>query len=184
MSKSNNKKALELLFERPLEPVFTTRNDGKAVFELPESYYSEQYIDVKDDIQSRFSEDVDVKIPLRELQQKPDLSFTRPLGIRKQFSLFNNIHRSIAARLIDIFMKSPNEEIFIATCAYCKDRVNPFLFQYCYSVAVQHRKDTRDFPVKPIAETFPQNFVEPAVFKDARAEGEVVRNPGDRVSRY
>ncbi|XP_037809670.1 phenoloxidase 2-like [Lucilia sericata] len=180
MSKTTNRKALELLFDRPLEPVFTARDDGKAVFDLPESYYNEQYVDVKDEIQSRFSEDVDVKIPLRELKPKPDLSFTRPLGKRKQFSLFNSIHRSIAARLIDIFMSSPNEDIFIATCAYCKDRVNPFLFQYCFSVAVQHRKDTSDFPVKPIAETFPQNFIEPAVFKDARAEGEVVPNPGDR----
>lgn len=182
MSQSTNKKALELLFDRPLEPVFTARDDGKAVFDLPASYYDDQYADVKDEIQSRFSEDVDVKIPLRELKQKPDLSFTRPLGKRKQFSLFNSLHRSIAARLIDIFMSSPTEELFIATCAYCKDRVNPFLFQYCYSVAVQHRKDTNDFPVRPIAETFPQNFVEPAVFKDARAEGEVVPNPGDRVS--
>lgn len=181
MSNANNKKALELLFDRPLEPVFTARDDGKAVFDLPESYYNEQYVDVKDEIKSRFSDDVDVRIPLRELQQKPDLRFARRLGKRSQFSLFNRVHQEIAARLIDIFMSSPNEDLFIATCAYCKDRVNPFLFQYCYSVAVQHRKDTKNFPVKPIAETFPQNFIEPSVFKDARAEGEVVPNSGDRV---
>ncbi|KAI9579469.1 phenoloxidase 2 [Glossina fuscipes] len=180
MSNPTNRKALELLFERPLEPVFTARDDGKAVFDIPDSFYSEQYSDVKEDILSRFSEDVDIKIPLRELTKKPDLTFTKPVGKRKQFSLFNSLHRSIAARLIDILLNAETEELFIATCAYVKDRVNPFLFQYCYAVAVQHRKDTKNFAIKPIAEMFPQNFVEPAVFKDARAEGELVRNTGDR----
>uniref|UniRef100_A0A1A9WQH5 Tyrosinase copper-binding domain-containing protein n=1 Tax=Glossina brevipalpis TaxID=37001 RepID=A0A1A9WQH5_9MUSC len=180
MSTPNNKKALELLFERPLEPVFTARDDGKVVFVLPDSFYNEQYADVKEDIQSRFTEDVDLKIPLRELAKKPDLSFTKPLGKRRQFSLFNSLHRSIAARVIDILMNAENEELFIATCAYVKERVNPFLFQYCYAVAVQHRTDTKNFEIKPIAETFPQNFVEPAVFIDARAEGELVRNTGNR----
>lgn len=55
------------------------------------------------------------------------------------------------------------------------------LFQYAYSVAVQHRPDTQDIVIPPIAEQFPSNFVEPSVFKEARAEGTLISNPGDRV---
>lgn len=181
MSNKVNKKALTLLFDRPLEPIFTTKDNGKAAFVLPKCFYNEKYIDVKEDIQSRFSKDIDEKIPLKDLEQKPDLSFTLSLE-NKCFSLFNRVHRSIEARLIEIFMTCPDLEQFIATCVYCKDRVNPFLFQYCYSVALQHRKDTSNFPLKPIAETFPQSFIEPNVFKEARAEAEIVCNPRDRVS--
>ncbi|XP_058983168.1 phenoloxidase 2 [Musca domestica] len=180
MSNPNNKKALELLFDRPLEPVFTARDDGKAVFDLPESFYNEQYSDVKDDIGSRFGDGFEIRIPVRDLQKKPDLRFAQRLGKHSQFSLFNRVHQEIAARLIEIFLDAPNEDLFISTCAYCKDRVNPFLFQYCFSVAVQHRADTKNFPIKPIAETFPQNFVEPSVFQEARAESEVVTDQGTR----
>ena len=56
------------------------------------------------------------------------------------------------------------------------------LFQYCYAIAVSHRKDTAMVPIPPIAEIFPANFVEPSVFRDARTEGSLITNPGDRVS--
>lgn len=184
MSNESNKKALDLLFQRPLEPVFTARDNGKAIFDLPDSFYTEEYNDVKDDIQSRFGENVDVKIPLRDIAKKPDLRFTRPLRKRQQFSLFNPQHRAIAAQLIELFMNAPNEEAFIALAAYTKDRVNPYLFQYSFAVAVQHREDTKNIPIKPIAETFPQNFVEPSVFKEARAEAELVPSTGDRVNHH
>lgn len=70
------------------------------------------------------------------------------------------------------------------TLNYFRDRVNPVLFQYCYSVAIQHRRDTRNVVVPPVAESFPSNFVEPAVMKEARAEGSLITNAGDRVSVY
>lgn len=63
-----------------------------------------------------------------------------------------------------------------------RDRVNPLLFQYCYSVAIQHRRDTRNIRVPPIAETFPSNFVEPSLLQDARQEASLVPDPNKRVS--
>lgn len=182
MANAANQKALELLSQRPLEPVFTARDDGKAVLDIPDSFYDKQYADVKNNIQERFGENVDIKIPLRDLQENIDLSFAAPLGKRRQFSLFNPLHRQIAAKVLKIFMDAPSPESFISICAYCKDRLNPYLFQYCFAVATQHRKDLGVQPIKPIAEIFPKNFIEPSVFQDARAEASIVQNPGERVS--
>lgn len=181
MSSEQNKKALNLLFQNPLEPVFATRDNGKAVLDVPDSFYTEQYAEVKEEIQNRFGEEVDVKIPIRDLKVKPSLDFAKLLTKRRQFSLFYAPHRRIAAQLIQLLLEPTTEEDFIALAAYVKDRVNAFLFQYAFSVAVQHRKDTGNFQVPIIVEQFPQNFVEPSVFQDARAEGKLVADPGSRV---
>lgn len=42
------------------------------------------------------------------------------------------------------------------------------LFQYCYSVALLHRSETRGIWVPPVAEIFPANFIEPSAFKEMR----------------
>lgn len=67
-------------------------------------------------------------------------------------------------------------------CFPLRDRVNPMLFQYSYSVAIQHRRDTNNVRIPPIAETFPANFVEPSAFQDAREEATLITDPGSRVS--
>nr|XP_014102748.1 phenoloxidase 2 [Bactrocera oleae] len=180
MSSEQNKKALNLLFQNPLEPVFATRDSGKAVLDVPDSFYTEQYAEVKEEIQNRFGEEVDVKIPIRDLKKKPNLDFAKPLTKRRQFSLFYAPHRRIAAQLIQLLLEPTTEEDFISLAAYVKDRVNAFLFQYAFAVAVQHRKDTSNFQVPVIVEQFPQNFVEPSVFQEARAEGKLVQDPGNR----
>ncbi|XP_017475986.1 PREDICTED: phenoloxidase 2-like [Rhagoletis zephyria] len=180
MSSEQNKKALNLLFQNPLEPVFAARDDGKSILDVPDSFYTENYTEVKEDIQNRFGAEVDVKIPIRELKQKPNLEFANALRKRQQFSLFYQPHRRIAGQLIQLLIEPPTEEDFISLAAFVKDRVNAFLFQYAFSVAVQHRKDTANFQVPVISEQFPQNFVEPSVFQDARAEGKLVTDPGSR----
>lgn len=58
------------------------------------------------------------------------------------------------------------------------------LFQYCYSVAIQHRRDTRRIQVPPIAETFPSNFVEPSLLQEAREEASLIPDPSKRVCFY
>lgn len=59
---SNDTKALELLFQRPLEPVFTSRDNGKAAFDLPDSYYTKRYSGTQVELQSRFGDNVEVKV--------------------------------------------------------------------------------------------------------------------------
>ncbi|XP_016986003.1 phenoloxidase 2 [Drosophila rhopaloa] len=174
-------KALELLFQRPLEPAFTTRDAGKTVLELPDSFYADRYRNDTEEVGNRFSKDVDLKIPIQELASVPNLDFTKKIGPKNQFSLFNNRHREIASELITLFMGAPNLRQFVSLSVYTKDRVNPVLFQYAYAVAIAHRPDTREVPITNISQVFPSNFVEPSVFRDARQEASVIGDSGDRV---
>ncbi|KAH8253120.1 hypothetical protein KR032_003624 [Drosophila birchii] len=174
-------KALELLFQRPLEPVFTTRDSGKTVLELPDSFYTDRYRNDTETVGNRFSKDVDLKIPVQELANIPNLDFTKKLGPKNQFSLFNDRHREIASQLITLFMGAPNLRQFVSLSVYTKDRVNPVLFQYAYAVAIAHRPDTREVPITNISQVFPSNFVEPSVFRDARQEASVIGDSGERV---
>ncbi|KAL7737730.1 hypothetical protein ACLKA6_006121 [Drosophila palustris] len=174
-------KALELLFQRPLEPVFTTRDQGKTVFDLPESFYTDRYSNNTEEVANRFSQNVETRIPLRELAQKPNLAFAKKLGKKAQFSLFNTQHREIASQLIQLYIDAPNLQQFVSLCAYTKDRLNPVLFQYSYAVAVAHRPDTRTVPIPNISQVFPGNFIEPSVFQDARQEASVIEKSGNRA---
>ncbi|XP_037712887.1 phenoloxidase 2 [Drosophila subpulchrella] len=174
-------KALELLFQRPLEPAFTTRDSGKTVLELPDSFYTDRYRNDTEEVGNRFSKDVDLKIPIQELSNVPNLDFTKKVGLKDQFSLFNNRHRDIASELITIFMGAPNLRQFVSLSVYTKDRVNPVLFQYAYAVAIAHRPDTREVPITNISQVFPSNFVEPSAFRDARQEASTIGETGARV---
>jgi len=113
-------KALELLFQRPLEPAFTTRDSGKTVLELPDSFYTDRYRNDTEEVGNRFSKDVDLKIPIQELSTVPNLDFTKKVGLKDQFSLFNNRHRDIASELITIFMAAPNLRQFVSLSVYTK----------------------------------------------------------------
>lgn len=177
----NDIKAMQLLFQRPLEPIFTSRDNGKAAFDVPDSFYTDRYSGAGIELQSRFGDDVEVKIPLRDIT-KPNLDFAQQISKKQTFDLFSDKHKRIAGQLIKMFLDVPDRSNFISLAAYVKDRVNAMLFQYAYTVAIQHRKDTAMVPIPAIAEQFPANFIEPSVFKDARAEGALITNPGDRMT--
>jgi len=113
-------KALELLFQRPLEPVFTTRDQGKTVFDLPESFYTDRYSNNTVEVANRFSQNVETRIPLRDLAKKPNLDFTKKLGKKDQFSLFNTQHKEIASQLIALYIAAPNLQQFVSLAAYTK----------------------------------------------------------------
>ncbi|KAH8277750.1 hypothetical protein KR018_004764 [Drosophila ironensis] len=166
-------KALELLFQRPLEPAFTTRDNGKTVLELPDSFFADRYRNDSEEVGNRFSKDVDLKIPVQELKNVPNLDFAKKLGPKKQFSLFNDRHRDIASQLVTLLLQPPNLRQFVSLSVYCKDRLNPVLFQYAYAVAIAHRPDTTEVPITNISQVFPSNFVEPSVFRDLRQEATV-----------
>ncbi|XP_055918390.1 uncharacterized protein LOC129950477 [Eupeodes corollae] len=181
LAMDNDIKAMELLFQRPLEPVFTSRDNGKAAFDVPDSFFTDRYSGAGIELQSRFGDDVDVKIPLRDIA-KPNLDFATQISRKQTFDLFSDKHKRIAGQLIKMFLDVKERSLFVSLAAYVKDRINPMLFQYAYTVAVQHRKDTAMVPIPPVAEQFPGNFIEPSVFKDARAEGSLITNPGDRMT--
>lgn len=113
-------KALELLFQRPLEPVFTTRDNGKAVFELPDNFYEDRYRNNTQEVSTRFSANVETKIPLRELTTIPNLTKIQKLDKKSQFSLFNSNHRDLATELIEYFLRAPNVQQFLSLAAFSK----------------------------------------------------------------
>ena len=175
---SGNRKVLSLL-QRPLEPTFFPKDDGKTVIDLPEEYLTERYRPIGQEIQTRFGADADVRIPVRNVG-KPNIAFAEVIKRRGPFSLFIVQHRDIAGKLIDFFMRQPDVDTLMAVASYARDRLNPMLFQYALTVTVQHRKDTKDVPIPSIVQLFPDQFIDPSVFPQAREEGAAVR-PGNRM---
>ncbi|XP_058460273.1 phenoloxidase 8-like [Malaya genurostris] len=161
------------LLQRPLEPTFFPKDDGKTVMELPERYLSDRYRPIGADLQSRFGDNVDVKIPVRDVGI-PDIAFAEVIDRRGAFSVFIQKHREIAAQLIELFLRQPDIPSLIGVASYCRERLNVYLFQYAFAVAVQHREDTNNVNLPSILELFPDHFVDPAVFPKLREEGRVV----------
>lgn len=128
MAKQNPKQDLRLLFQRPFEPLFTKKDNGKVAFDVPEDYYTDRYKPIGTSLSSRIGEDVDRTVHLRPVSH-PDLEFAAPIKMRGPFSLFNKKHQVIAGQLIKIFLDLPDADTLLSTAAYIKDRVNPYLFQ-------------------------------------------------------
>lgn len=173
------KKDLLLLFQRPREPIFSVKEDDagqKVRIDAPPEFYTDRYKDISTEIQNRFGEDdVNRTVPISSIPL-PNLDFTKPLPKKKPFNLFNATHKRIAGQLIRLLLDARDVRTLMALGTYCHDRVNPMLFQYAMSVAMQHRPDTQDVALPSIAETFPEQFVDPAVFPKAREESQFVPN--------
>ncbi|XP_050327547.1 phenoloxidase 2-like [Bactrocera neohumeralis] len=161
-------KAFQMLFQSPLEPIYTCRDNGKCIFELPDSHYMECDGGVKEMLQERYANSQHIRFALQELPSKPDLSFADKLSVKQNFSLFNTLHKEIAGKLIRMLMEAEDLDNFLSLCVYSRHRLNAMLFQYCYSVALLHRRDTRGIWVPPVAEIFPANFIEPSAFTKMR----------------
>lgn len=119
------------------------------------------------------------QIPLKTINQ-PDISFALAIQKNQGFSLFNEKHRDIAGRLVQVFMDIEDTDSFISALTYAKDRLNVYLFQYVLSVTVSHRSDTKHIKVPSVVQIFPDQFVDPAVFPRAREEGQLIK-VGDRM---
>lgn len=63
---------------------------------------------------------------------------------------------------------------FLSVAVYCRDRVNPNMFIYALSVAILHRPDTKDLPVPPLTEVFPDKYMDSAIFSKAKEEANLV----------
>ena len=69
---------------------------------------------------------------------------------------------------------------FLSVAVYSRDRMNPNLFIYALSVAILHRPDTKNLPIPPLSEIFPDKFMDGSVFSRAKEEANVVPE-GSRV---
>nr|8JI8_A Chain A, TK receptor [Aedes aegypti]8JI8_B Chain B, TK receptor [Aedes aegypti]8JI8_C Chain C, TK receptor [Aedes aegypti]8JI8_D Chain D, TK receptor [Aedes aegypti] len=167
----NYKKNLLLLYDRPREPIFMGK--GKSVFDVPDNYLTDRYRPIGPEIQNRFGELAEERIPVRSIAL-PDLRIPMSLGRQEQFSLFIPRHRKIAARLIDIFMGMRNIEELQSCAVFARDRINPYLFNYALSVALLHRRDTKNLDLPSVVEVFPDKYVDSRVFEQIREEATVV----------
>lgn len=113
----------------------------------------------------------------------PNLGEITELGRREPFSVFIPRHAQLAGLLIRMFMSMRNIEELQSFAVYTRDRVNPFLFNYALSVAILHRPDTHGMSLPNFMETFPEKYIDGAVFGKAREEATIVPN-GSRVSVF
>lgn len=72
---------------------------------------------------------------------------------------------------------------FLSVSVYCRDRVNPEMFVYALSVAILHRPDTKDLPIPPLSEIFPDKYVDSGIFARAREEANIAPK-GSRVLAF
>ncbi|XP_061722236.1 phenoloxidase subunit 1-like [Cydia pomonella] len=170
---SGNKRDLLLFFDRPTEPCFMQKGEDNAVFQLPDHYYPDKYKSASTQLESKFGSGSGRSIPVRNIAL-PDLSLPMKLPYNDQFSLFVPAHRQLAGKLIDIFMNMRDVSDLQSVCSYCQLRINPYMFNYCLSVAILHRPDTKGLNIPTFAETFPDKFVDPKVFRKARETTTVV----------
>lgn len=169
MSDANN---LLLMFQRPLEPSFFPKDDGKTSVNLPANFYNERYKPISQGLQSRFGEEATKIVDVANVQL-PDIKFAEAIPKTAGFSLFSPVHQRISGQLISIFMAQPNAKTLFAVAAYCRDRLNPYLFQYAFSVAVAHREDSKHLQIPSAVERFPDLFVDPGIFPRLGEEGKL-----------
>lgn len=78
----NYRKNLLLLYDRPREPIFMGK--GKSAFDMPDNYLTDRYRPIGVEIQNRFGEYAEERIPVRGIAL-PDLRIPMSLGRQEQF---------------------------------------------------------------------------------------------------
>lgn len=86
------------------------------------------------------------------------------------FSPFFPLHRLIASKLIDYFISIPNFADFEKIARYGREKINPNLFSYAFSVAVLNRTDTKNALLLSPAEMFPDKFFPSSTILNAITE--------------
>ncbi|KAJ8961010.1 hypothetical protein NQ318_020315 [Aromia moschata] len=162
---AGNKKHLLLLFDRPQEPCFMEKGPQRTV--------TPDYATDIPQIVSKFSSNAQETVSVNAVST-PSLGDILELKREENFSLFIPKHRKIAGRLIDIFLGVRNVDELLSVAIYARERVNPYLFNYSYSVALLHRPDTQDLDIPSIARYFPDKYVDSQVFSQARAVANIV----------
>ncbi|CAG9864099.1 unnamed protein product [Phyllotreta striolata] len=161
------------LFDRPKELVIQPKGRDNTVFDVPPSYIPDQYKNVGNQIVSRFGEEAEGKVPVNTISIPP-LGEILELRRDENFSLFIPKHRRIAGQLINIYLGMRTVDDLLSVAVYTRDRVNPYLFNYCLSVALLHRPDTQDIDLPSFISAFPDKYVDSKVFAKAREEANIV----------
>lgn len=169
-------KFLPYLFDRPSESVITPKGDDQVLFQLTSAHVPPDYENNGVEINNRFGSESSMVVPLKELANYPKFTIASQLPKDADFSYFLSRHQNMASEVIGVLMSVPENETqdFLSTCVYARSRLNPELFNYCFSVALMHRKDTKNVPIQNLVETFPYKFMNSQVFQQARETAAVV----------
>ncbi|KAJ8948073.1 hypothetical protein NQ318_008424 [Aromia moschata] len=138
-----------------------------SVFSVPEDYVPEKYKPIITQISNRLGADATEKNSSQQHFGTP-LGDILSLGRKENFSLFIPKHRRLAGRLIDIFLGVRSTDDLLSVAVYARDRVNPYLFNYAFSVALLHRPDTQDLDIPSVIYSFPDKYVDAKVFRETR----------------
>ncbi|KAF5291756.1 hypothetical protein FQA39_LY14244 [Lamprigera yunnana] len=160
---TDKKNLVKLLRENTNEPVYLLTSSAEIVFDFPEDNVANSLIDRHQQILSKhFGQEGGEHVIL------PPLDDILKLSRRENFSLFIPFHREIAGRLIDIFMGMKNVEELQCMAVYARDRVNPYLFEFCLRVALLHRPDIQNINIQSFIELFPDIFVDNQILSQGR----------------
>lgn len=98
---------------------------------------------------------------------------------------FRTIPKIITYSLLIFFfffgIEEENIEQLLSLAIYCRDRVNPYLFNYSLTVALLHRPETKDLDLPSFVRCFPDKYVDTRVFTVAREQANILPD-GSRVS--
>ncbi|KAL3272975.1 hypothetical protein HHI36_014432 [Cryptolaemus montrouzieri] len=172
-SSSKTKNHILLLYDRPQEPSFAVKGDKNSVFKVPNNYLPDRYKPIGVTLANRFGAEAEEEIDVKNISL-PNLGEITSLGRHENFSLFIPKHRRLAGKLINIFLGMRTVDDLLAVCVYARDNVNPYMFNYCLSVCLLHRQDTRDLDVPSIIHSFPDKYIDSSVFVRAREETSIV----------
>ncbi|XP_063833191.1 phenoloxidase subunit 2-like [Ostrinia nubilalis] len=170
-------RGLELLFDRPNEPLITPKGEEQVLFKLNEELLPPGYEDNGIVLNNRFGEEPGVQtIELKPLANPPRFRRASQLPRDEDFSLFLPRHQEMADEVIDVILAVPRNhmEELLSTCVYARGRLNPQLFHYCAAVAFLHRHDTKAVKIPNFAETFPSKFLTSTVVGEARTTTSVI----------
>ncbi|KAK5638831.1 hypothetical protein RI129_013126 [Pyrocoelia pectoralis] len=168
-----DKRNLLYLLQNPTEPAYVPKGDKKVVFDIPTDYIADRYKHVGVQLFDRFGEEAAERIPVKQISL-PRLGDILKLSRQANFSLFIPFHRKISGQLIDIFMGMRSIDDLQSMAVYARDRVNPYLFNYCLSVALLHRKDTQGLDIPSFMESFPDKFIDSQILSQVREEANIV----------
>lgn len=161
------------MFDRPTEPIFMPKGDNNSVaFDVPPELLDQRITADVGLVNRLGATEADEHVQVRTIAL-PDLSIPQLVKREQNFSLFIPLHRRAAGRLIEILMGMRTVDDLVSMCTACRERVNPYLFNYALSVTLLHRADTRNLQVPPLFEAFPDKFVDGAIFGRARQESEL-----------
>lgn len=172
-----NQKRVDFIFSNPGTPLFLDQDGTGTKFNVPAEQFPDEFKDISTDLESRFAVEDEETHALRmdvKSTKIPDIGPALKLDSNEMFSLYIPMHRNYANFLIDIFLDCKNMDQLESIAVFCRDRLNPYLFNYAFSIAMLNRTDAIAYSIPSLAAVLPEKFVDAEAIESARREASVV----------